>query len=113
MDIRLPDAVASSAEREAVDAFLGTPRTAWDGGPRGNERDAHTATGGQSVRDQRHLLVPALQALQSRVGWISEGGIGYVCIRLGIPPADAWGVATFYAMLATTPATAACIACVR
>ena len=103
MDIRLPDAVASSAEREAVDAFLGTPRTAWDGGPRGNERDAHTATGGQSVRDQRHLLVPALQALQSRVGWISEGGIGYVCVRLGVPPADAWGVATFYAMLATTP----------
>ena len=103
MDIRLPDAVASSAEREAVDAFLGTPRTAWDGGPRGSERDAHTATGGQSVRAQRHLLVPALQALQARVGWISEGGIGYVCLRLGVPPADAWGVATFYAMLATTP----------
>ncbi len=103
MDIRLPDAVASSAEREAVDAFLGAPRTAWDGGPRGSERDAHTATGGQAVRDQRHLLVPTLQALQSRVGWISEGGIGYVCLRLGVPPADAWGVATFYAMLATTP----------
>jgi NADH-quinone oxidoreductase subunit F len=103
MDIRLPDAVASPAEREAVDAFLGKPRTAWDGGPRGGERDAHTATGGESVRKQRHLLVPALQALQSRVGWISEGGIGYVCLRLGVPPADAWGVATFYAMLATTP----------
>jgi NADH-quinone oxidoreductase subunit F len=26
-----------------------------------------------------------------------------VCTRLDVPPADAWGVATFYALLATTP----------
>ena len=51
----------------------------------------------------RHLLLPALQALQARVGWISEGGLGYVCDRLNVPPADAWGVATFYALLATSP----------
>jgi NADH-quinone oxidoreductase subunit F len=48
-------------------------------------------------------LLPALQALQSRVGWISETGLDYVCVRLGVPPADAWGVATFYALLSTTP----------
>ena len=41
--------------------------------------------------------------LQARVGWISEGGLGYVCDRLNVPPADAWGVATFYALLATSP----------
>ena len=46
---------------------------------------------------------PRLQALQARVGWISEGGLGYVCDRLNVPPADAWGVATFYALLATSP----------
>ena len=46
---------------------------------------------------------PRSQALQARVGWISETGLDYVCTRLGVPPADAWGVATFYALLSTTP----------
>ena len=27
----------------------------------------------------------------------------YVCERLNVPPADAWGVATFYSLLSTTP----------
>ena len=103
MDIRLPDASATSEERSAVDAAIGSPTSAWDGGARGSARDAHTAIGGASVRGRRHELVPALQALQARVGWISEGGLGYVCERLNVPPADAWGVATFYALLATTP----------
>ena len=103
MDIRLPDVEPTSDERAAVDAVLGAPASAWDGGERGSERDAHTSTGGALERGRRHELVPALQALQARVGWISEGGLGYVCERLNVPPADAWGVATFYALLATTP----------
>jgi NADH-quinone oxidoreductase subunit F len=103
MDLRLRHAAPTEAERAAVDALLGTPRSAWDGGPRGDARDAHTAVGGREVRERRHLLLPALRALQDRVGWISETGLDYVCTRLGVPPADAWGVATFYALLATTP----------
>ncbi len=103
MDIRLLDAEPTSAEREAVDACLGSPRSAWEGGARGSTRDRHAAHGGQSMRDRRHRLLPALQALQTRVGWISEGGLAYVCERLDVPPADAWGVATFYALLSTTP----------
>jgi NADH-quinone oxidoreductase subunit F len=51
-------------------------------------------------------LLPALEALQARVGWISETGLEYVCARLDVPPADAWGVATFYALLSTTPRAA-------
>ena len=35
--------------------------------------------------------------------WVSEGGLNHVCERLNVPPADAWGVATFYALIATTP----------
>lgn len=103
MDLHLRHATPTYEERAAVDALLGPPRSAWDGGPRGDLRDAHTASGGREVREQRHLLLPALQALQSRVGWISETGLDYVCVRLGVPPADAWGVATFYALLSTTP----------
>src|SRR4029077_2305719 len=48
-------------------------------------------------------LLPALQAMQSTIGWISEGALNYVCERLSVPPADAYGVATFYALLSTTP----------
>jgi NADH-quinone oxidoreductase subunit F len=104
MDIRALEAEPTSEERAAVDALLGPPRSAWDGGPRGNPRDAHVATvGGRDTRAMRHLLLPALRAVQSRVGWISAGGLGYVCERLNVPPADAWGVATFYALLSTSP----------
>jgi NADH-quinone oxidoreductase subunit F len=103
MDLHLRHAAPTEAERAAVDALLGPPKSSWDGGERGDPRDAHTAFGGREQRQQRHLLLPALQALQSRVGWISETGLDYVCLRLGVPPADAWGVATFYALLSTTP----------
>jgi NADH-quinone oxidoreductase subunit F len=103
MDLHLRHAAPTDEERAAVDALLGPPRSAWDGGERGGARDAHTAAGGREAREQRHLLLPALQALQSRVGWISESGLDYVCVRLGVPPAEAWGVATFYALLSTTP----------
>jgi NADH-quinone oxidoreductase subunit F len=104
MDLRLLDAEPSAEERSAVDRVLGAPSSSWDGGERGAGHDSHTAEfGGRATRERRHLLLPALQALQSRAGFITEGGLGYVCERLGVPPAEAWGVATFYAMLATSP----------
>src|SRR3954467_13206436 len=103
MDLHLRHAAPTDDERAAVDALLGPPRSAWDGGERGIARDAHTATGGREARQMRHLLLPALRALQARVGWISETGLDYVCARLNVAPAAAWGVATFYALLSTTP----------
>jgi NADH-quinone oxidoreductase subunit F len=104
MDIRPIEADPTEDERAAVDALLEAPTSAWDGGARGSQRDAHVShVGGRDTRALRHRLLPALQALQARVGWISEGGLGYVCDRLNVPPADAWAVATFYALLATSP----------
>jgi NADH-quinone oxidoreductase subunit F len=103
MDLHLLDAEPSADERAAVDALLGPPTSGWDGGVRDPVRDTHVAFGGHAARAQRHMLLPALQAVQARVGWISEGGLNYVCTRLSVPPADAWGVATFYALLSTTP----------
>jgi NADH-quinone oxidoreductase subunit F len=91
------DAVASGEERAAVDELLGPPSSGWDGA----ERDGETfrvARSGREARDRRHLLLPALHALQGRVGWISPGGLNYVSERLTVPPAEAYGVATFYAM---------------
>ena len=101
MDLHLSKVEPSAEERDAVDAFLGAPATGWDGGTR-QARDEHTAAGGHAARSRRHLLLPALQAIQSRIGWISEGALSYVCLRLAVPPAEAYGVATFYALLSTT-----------
>ena len=100
MDLRLvPHAEPTDAERAALDAAIGPPTSAWDGGARATGRDANTAGGGHDARARRHLLLPALWALQERVGWISPGGLNEVCRRLTVPPADAYGVASFYALL--------------
>ena len=96
-------APATAEERAAVDALLGAPKSQWEGGERIDPREGHVGYTGAAVRARRHLLLPALQAVQSTVGWISEGAMDYVCERLNVPPADAWGVATFYALLSTTP----------
>ncbi len=66
--------------------------------------EGHVATGGDAIRAKRHLLLPALWAAQSREGWISPGALNYICQRLSVAPADAWGVATFYAMFSVAPA---------
>jgi NADH-quinone oxidoreductase subunit F len=79
VDLRLLAAEPSAAEREAIDSLLA------DAGER------------------RDLLLPALQAAQSRAGFVSEGALGHICRRLGIPPAEAYGVASFYALLALEP----------
>ena len=73
MDLKLLDAIASHEEREAVAGFGG---------------------GG---RDQ---LLPALHAVNDRVGWISQGALNLICETLHVPPADAYGVASFYSLFA-------------
>ncbi len=87
MDLRFLAAEPSDAEREAIDAAVGGPETNGDRVGRAN-------------RTGRHLLLPALRAAQRRVGWVSEGALGYASRRLGVPPADAYGVASFYALIA-------------
>ncbi|MGH7637942.1 MAG: NAD(P)H-dependent oxidoreductase subunit E [Gemmatimonadaceae bacterium] len=103
MDLKLHEAAPTAEERDAIDALLGPPASGWDGGARDPKRDTHVAFGGHEARGRRHLLLPALRASQDRVGWISEGALNYICARLTVAPADAWGVATFYALFSTTP----------
>ena len=86
-----------------MDGVLGAPSSGWDGGER-SRVDGHVAYGGRAAREQRHLLLPVLHAVQERVGWISPGALDYVCARLTVPPADAYGVASFYALLSTRAA---------
>jgi len=103
VDLRISDAQPSDEERAAVDAVLGPPASGWAGGERDADADGRFARGGAAARARRHLLLPALHAVQDRVGWISEGAMNHVCRRLTVPPAEAWGVASFYHLFATAP----------
>jgi NADH-quinone oxidoreductase subunit F len=85
-DLKLLADAPSADERAAIDAVVG-------------DEAANGDRVARSDRTRRHLLLPALRAAQRRVGWVSPGALGYVSRRLEIPPAEAYGVATFYALL--------------
>ena len=109
MDLRLTAKVAATdEERAAVDGVLGPPSSRWEGGARRQE-DAHAAFGGHAARGRRHLLITVLHAVQERVGWISPGTLDYLAERLTVPPAESYGVASFYAMFRTTPSPGAVV----
>src|SRR5438067_1365439 len=80
----------------AVDGLLGQPEPA----------DHRVVHGGRAARSQRHLLLPVLHAIQDRTGWVSRGALEYACRRLSIPPAEAYGVVSFYARFALQPRAA-------
>jgi NADH-quinone oxidoreductase subunit F len=103
MDLHIEGAEPTGEERAAVDGLLGPPASGWTGGVRDIASEGRTAAGGRTVSGQRHLLLPALHAVQDRIGWISRGALNYICRRLTVPPAEAWGVVTFYDLLATEP----------
>ncbi|MFB7650743.1 MULTISPECIES: NAD(P)H-dependent oxidoreductase subunit E [unclassified Streptomyces] len=105
MDLRFGDGKPTDEERAAVDALLGPPESSWEGAARDrtDAADLRWARGGREARDRRDQLLPGLHALNDRVGWISEGALDYLCRRLTVPPAEAYGVATFYAMFSVRP----------
>jgi len=89
-DLKFTEDVASPAEIAAVDAVLGDERGLIHVG-------ARLVRGGTKRRHRlRHMLLPALHALQNEAGWISPGGLNYVAEELQVPPAEAYGVASFY-----------------
>lgn len=91
-DLFIGDDLADDIEIAAVAAAVGATNTVVHAG----ERLVYGGT--QRRRDHRHLLLPALHALQNAKGWISPGGLNHVCTLLQVPPAEAYGVATFYEM---------------
>ncbi len=99
MDIRTTGGPATADEVAAVDGVLGDPASLWEGGAR-RPQDDHIGFGGAAARSQRPLLLPVLHAIQDRVGWVSRGALEYACRRLTIPPAEAYGVVTFYGRFA-------------
>ena len=99
MDIRTTGGPATAEEIAAVDSVLGDPASLWEGGAR-HPADDHIAFGGHAMRSNRQYLLPALHAIQDRAGWVSRGALEYACRRLSIPPAEAYGVVSFYARFA-------------
>jgi len=101
LDLHLTEAQATAEERAAVDSDLGVPDSGWQGGRRQSGETRAVFNGDGSGR--RHRLLPALHAIQNRIGWISPGAINYVALRLDVAPAEVYGVASFYGMFSLQP----------
>ena len=97
-DIKFGKSLPTDTEKEAVDTAIASH------GPVTIEVTERLVYAGQQrTQERRHLLLPALHALQHASGWISPGGLNYVCRVLEVPPAEAYGVATFYHLFASQP----------
>jgi NADH-quinone oxidoreductase subunit F len=86
MDLHFTTDEPTEDEKNAVDEVLFT--LPLNGGNTGN---------------RRQFLLPVLHAIQGRIGWISPGALNHACRRLEVPPAEAFGVADFYALFQTRP----------
>ena len=101
MDLHLTDAQVTTEERAAVDLELGVPQSGRQDGGQQTVDTRDTCDAGD--HPSRHLLLPALQAIQNRMGWISPGALNYVASRLDVAPAEVYGVASFYGMFSLQP----------
>lgn len=54
-------------------------------------------------RNQEGALIPLLQSAQDSYGYIPEKAIHYISEVVGIPPAEIYGVITFYAQFRLKP----------
>ncbi|MDH4117099.1 MAG: NAD(P)H-dependent oxidoreductase subunit E, partial [Acidimicrobiia bacterium] len=93
MDLRFIGAEVSEGEREAIHAAVPAAEV--------------VEVDGRVVRTDRtslrHHLLPALDAVQSAIGYVSEGAVDEIARRLHVPPAEVYSVATFYALIQTEP----------
>jgi NADH-quinone oxidoreductase subunit F len=102
LDIHISGVQPLSEEKSAVDSILG-------GSEPEREEEYQSASGkrvsfqSHGASSRRHLLLPVLHAIQARMGWISPGALNYACRRLEIPPAEAYGVASFYGLFSMVP----------
>ncbi len=90
MDLKYIGAEATEAEKTAVAAAVPAA--------------LHDQVPGRvvlNVRGLRHHLLPAIEAVQSAVGWVSPGAIDEIARRLQVPPAEVYSVASFYALIST------------
>ena len=100
MHLPLPTPGPTDVERAAIDRAFGVLA---DAASTAEDRPTRSHHAGHDARARRHLLLPVLHAVHDAVGWISEGALNHVARTLSVPPAEIYGVATFYAMFAVEP----------
>ncbi len=88
-DLKFSDAEPDDHERALVDALVEQP-------PVVRQSERVVLGGIRRAGDARHLLLPGLHDLNASRGWISPGGLNYLAESLQVPPAEAFGVASFY-----------------
>ncbi len=69
--------------------------------------DRIARSGAERIFNRRHLLLPLLHAVRDAVGHLSEGGVNEIAEALQVPPAEVFGVASFYELFTFEPAGAA------
>ena len=57
----------------------------------------------ERYRGKKGITIPLLAELQEIMGFIAPDGVEYLSRELDIPPAEMYGVATFYAMFRLQP----------
>jgi NADH-quinone oxidoreductase subunit F len=100
VELHFTSDTATQDEKLAVDSILGNPSSQWAGSGRDAERIEQFSS---AQPNRRHLLLPVLHAIQSRIGWLSPGALNYVAARLDVPPAEVHSVASFYDLLRLQP----------
>ncbi|HSK59764.1 MAG TPA: NAD(P)H-dependent oxidoreductase subunit E [Actinomycetospora sp.] len=101
MDLHLSGAQPTALERETIDAAFA--RAVPSPFATNGDRPMRSHHAGHDARARRHLLLPVLHAVSDAVGWISPGALDHIAVTLSVPPAEIYGVATFYAMFAVEP----------
>ncbi len=102
-DLHLTDDRATDAERATIDAVIDAPHLDGSGSAVIFETERLVRGGTAKAAGVRHLLLPTLHALQRESGWISHGGVNHIADRLQVPPAEAYGVASFYELFRVEP----------
>ncbi len=110
-EIAVTAATPTDAERNAVaDALLlidpgqitfdaAGPALVFDG-------DRVARAGLERRFDRRHLLLPVLHDVRDAIGWLSQGAINEIATSLQVPPAEVYGVASFYELFTFEPPSA-------
>ena len=57
----------------------------------------------EKYRGKEGIAIPMLADVQREIGYVAEEAVEHVGAELGIPPAELFGVATFYAMFRFQP----------
>ncbi|MHA1910373.1 MAG: NADH-quinone oxidoreductase subunit NuoE [Candidatus Kariarchaeaceae archaeon] len=57
----------------------------------------------KDFNNQKSNLIPMLQSLQTKIGYVSQKGVYAIAAKLNVPPAEVYGVATFFAQFKFEP----------